>query len=168
MDELSRLTTENLVARLTDLTTTGLARFQVVRELARRNEPKSVEALLAATKDSDLAVSYAAVEALGKVGNPQVIQPLIELVNHNVHAIAVVKALGSLGERQATLPLIEILGKVSGTLRLEIIKALGNLKDTRAIEPLTLLLKSPDLKVCRAAAEALATLKPLGEDKENI
>lgn len=168
MDEPARLTTENLVARLTDLNTTGLARFQVVRELARRNEPESVEALLAATKDSDLAVSYAAVEALGNVKNPQVIQPLIELVNHNVHAIAAVKALGCLGYRQATLPLIEILGKVIGTLRLEIIKALGDLKDTRAIEPLTLLLISPDLKVRLAAAEAQAVLKPLGEDKEII
>lgn len=168
MEDLSRLSTQNLIARLTDSTTTGLARFQVVRELAKRNEPQSVEVLLMATKDSDLAVSYAAVEALGNLGNRKVILPLIELVNHNVHAIAVVKALGSLGDRQATLPLIEILSKVSGTFRLEIIKALGNLKDNRAIEPLTMLLRSPDLKVRWAAVVALAALEPMTEHKESL
>ncbi len=166
MEDLSRLTTQKLVARLTEEATTGLFRFQAVRELAKRNELQSVEALLRATKDADLAVSYAAVEALGNLGNRQVALPLIELANQNVHTIAVVKALGSLGDNQVTLPLIEILSRVSGTLRLEIIKALGKLKDTRAIEPLTLLLRNSDLEVRRAAADALAVLRTLTEETE--
>lgn len=166
MEDFPHQATLQLVSRLSEEHTTGLVRFQIVRELVKRNEPESVEALIAATKDSDLAVSYTAVEALGKMGDRQAVLPLIELVKHNMHTIEAVKALGSLGDTHATLPLIEILAKVNGTLYFEIIKALGNLKDTKAVETLTLLLKSPDLKVRWAAGEALARLETLRAENE--
>ena len=92
---------------------------------------KKIEALIKALGHRDWSVRYAAAEALGEVGDPQAVGPLISCLEDHGEDIAL--------RERASL-------------------ALGMIGDPRAIETLVSTLKDDDWGVRRAAAEALGKL----------
>ncbi len=81
--------------------------------------------------------TYAA-EALGKIGNPQVLEALISALDDedsNVRREAA-EALGKLGHPQAVAPLIEALDHEDSIVRVNAAQALGNIGHPQAIAAL--------------------------------
>jgi len=129
--------------------------------LGKRGDVRAVEPLIAALRDEDSGVRYAAAETLSNIGDIA-IEPLIEALNDkdwNVRQYAA-SILGNIGNVQAVGPLIEVLGNKNEqeTVRGAAAEALGKLSDTRAIEPLIAALRDENSGVRYAAAEALGTL----------
>jgi HEAT repeat protein len=58
---------------------------------------------------ADLWLQFAAVVALGKLGDGQAVRPLLELCTHEVLAEPAIEALGRIGSPEALRPLVEIL-----------------------------------------------------------
>ena len=52
-------------------------RWYTARALGEIKDPRAVEPLIAALKDTDKDVRQAAAEALGKIGDPRAVEPLI-------------------------------------------------------------------------------------------
>lgn len=86
----------------------------------------------------DARVRYCAVRALGQLGDPRAVEPLIELLSapdSSTHDAAA-DALGELGDPRAVEPLIKLLSGRGSNTRNAVASALGRLGDPRAIEPL--------------------------------
>lgn len=121
-----------------------------------------------------------AVKALGEIGDPCAVEPLIRVLDfkHPHMVDSAVRALGKLRDPRAVGPLISMLKKgtqIAYTTRSEIIWALGDIGDTRAVAPLTSTLKDKDKYIRRHAATALgglgdkkaiSSLRSLLKDKE--
>ena len=81
---------------------------------------------------------------------------------------AAVKALGEIGDKRAVEPLLESLKDEDPRLQVAAAVALGKIRDRRAVGPLTGCLKIKDYNVRKATAEALVSLlwKPETEDQK--
>ena len=112
-------------------------------------------------------IRKAAAQALGKLGDPQAVDPLItalkdEEILSSVKTAAL-EALGQIGDARAVDPLIDILME-ENSQSLCAAKALGEIGDARAVEPLITALKSKYKFKRQAASEALVRIgAPAGE-----
>ena len=72
---------------------------------------QAVEAVPALIRllNADLWLQFAAVVALGKLGDPRAVRPLLELCSHEVLAEPAIEALGRIGSPEALRPLVELL-----------------------------------------------------------
>ena len=95
------------------------------------------------------------VEALGKLGDPQAVPPLIKALGDDWDDVrrAAAEALGRIGA-PAVPPLIQALGDSDRDVRAVSAEALGKLGDPRAVPALIQALGDSDRDVRRAAAEA--------------
>lgn len=109
---------------------------------------------------SDGNVREAAAKALGEIGKPLAVEPLIAAVMDEKWQvrIAAVGALARIGDTRAVEPLIAALKHIGPSVRLAAAEALGQIGDARAVEPLIAALKDQERDVRRAAADALAEL----------
>ncbi len=107
-----------------------------------------------------------AAEKLGKMGDPQAVEPLIAALrdeDSDVRRIAA-KVLGKIGDTRAVDPLIAILTDKNEDefVRSAAAEALGNIGDPRAVEPLILvlkeLLKDEELAVVFFVVQALVKI----------
>ena len=115
----------------------------------------------------------AAAVALGSIGDPKAVVPLIALLQKNEIGddVEVIRALGQLGDARAFESLLSRLPKSSGYSRVLIVTALGRLRDPRAVEPIMSVLNSREdaysSDIYKAVIEALreipgpATVKAL-------
>jgi HEAT repeat protein len=139
-------------------------------ELHWRRPFRETEPLIRAlVRESDSAVRWAIIVALGRIDDLQATVPLCQLLHSECNSRLreeVARALGHLGDARAVEPLINALEMdpdVSG--RCAAAAALGWLCDKRSLEPLARALRkrgSPPLR--RASGQALAALgaiKPL-------
>ncbi len=113
---------------------------------------KSVESLINALNDSDWQVRQSPAKALGKRGDKQAVEPLIQVLKdedkwvragsqyNSVRAEAAV-ALGQLGDVRAIGPLIEALKDSQDNVCLGAIKGLSNFRDPRIVEAFIEMLK---------------------------
>ncbi len=103
-----------------------------------------------------------AVKALGEIGDPRAVEPLIAELEagygYKVVQQAAAIALGKIGDPRAVEPLIAELKAGYTEMRKAAAEALGKIGDPRAVEPLIAALKNRDEKVRKAAAEALDKL----------
>ncbi|MBS7281565.1 MAG: HEAT repeat domain-containing protein [Candidatus Freyarchaeota archaeon] len=99
-----------------------------------------------------------AAQALGMIGDPRAVEPLIQTLKDEPGLRKeVVQALGMIGDPRAVEPLIQTLKDEPG-LRKEVVQALGMIGDPRAVEPLIQTLKDENREVREAAAIALARI----------
>lgn len=123
-----------------------------VRGLAQLQEPALIEIL-------QLRHSAAAAIALGEVGDPRGLEPLLAAAGDpRIGESLVAKALGDLGDRRAVPWLIERLTRFDHNTAGEAAAALGRLNDPRGVDPLIGLLTSARRGVAMNAATALAEL----------
>jgi HEAT repeat protein len=108
--------------------------------------------------DSDKRV--AAADALGKLGDPRAVEPLVSALGDDRAGVrcAAAEALGKLSDTRAIEPLIKALGDGDYDVRGAAAGALGKLGDARAIESLISALGDGENGVRRAAADALGKL----------
>jgi len=126
------------------------------------------ERLLAALKDGDPNVRYAAAFALGEIGDERALLPLITALQRTDEDETVLPrmavALGKIGDAEAVEPLTAMLKHHRTSVRTYAAEALGEIGDLRAVRPLVNRLHSDqDARVRGAAKRAL---KELGWEPE--
>lgn len=100
--------------------------------------------ILKALKDEDVNISAIARDLLGKLKDPNTVEPLISLINDEDVSIRsnVIIVLGKIGDPRAIESLIDALTKEDNEyVRRDVARTLGNIGDPRAIEPLIAALK---------------------------
>jgi len=135
-------------------------RRDAARILGEVGDPRAVESLVPALKDSNWDVRRTAAWALGKIGDARAVEPLVAALqdeDKNVRQSAA-EALGKIGDPRAVEPLLSALKESDGGVRQAAAEALGQIGDARAVEPLIVALKDKDINVCHAAAAALGQI----------
>lgn len=107
------------------------------------------------------AARWMAARALGRIGDPQAVTPLVDalLQNDGDLGVFVAEALGDLGDRRAVPALLEAAEPRPEPALRGIVSALGRLGDARALPLLLDLLGSGTEDVRHAAAVALGQLR---------
>jgi HEAT repeat protein len=123
---------------------------ETITKLAQFGEP-AVEPLIKGLKKRDAGVRCGCAEALGKIGDPRAVEPLIKklgdrgqyevregwkLIYAQTMATSCARALGDIGDPRAVEPLIELLTDRDPSHREAAMWALGKIGDERAIGPL--------------------------------
>ena len=110
----------------------------------------------------------AAASALGRVGDSQAVDPLIDALEDDQLGVIEIASLslGEIGDSRAVEPLINALGDENWEVRSSLAKALGKIGDNRAIQPLINLLKDKNENVRWHAVQALEAItgESNGED----
>lgn len=129
---------------------------------------EDVEGLIEALNyEDDHNVRLAAASALGKVGDSQAVDSLIDALDDQpVVKEVVVLSLGDIGDPRAVTPLINTLEDNNWEIRSSTAKALGKIGDRRAVRPLIDLLENQNGNVRWHAAQALESItgESYGED----
>ena len=143
-------------------------------------DPRIVEALVGALKDPDRAVREDATIALGMIGDPRAIDPLIEAMKDGAVKRHAIMSLGMIGDARALPPVLAAMRgkgiKQMGTptpgcivseevfIKEAAATALGHFRDPRTIPDLIMLLKDGNLRERVAASLVLigdAAIEPL-------
>jgi len=111
-------------------------------------------------RDSDRNLRRAAAEALGAIGDPQTLPPVLLALEDEHWSVrcAAATALGRIRSFKAVPPLLTRLDDDDATVRRAVVAALGEIGDARAGRRLTQLLADPALQP--AALEALRRMGP--------
>jgi len=115
-------------------------RTLAARALGDHHDPRAIDALIQILEDQseDCAVRMAAADALGRIGNPKAMEPLIRTIGemcdrHLLQAVA--KALGAFQGPRVTDALVKALGYEYYTAHAAA-ESLKKHRDRRAVEPL--------------------------------
>ena len=95
----------NTVAR--GKTTRSLARAGTYRVMGRHPHPEFIPELLSGLSDASFVARYRAAEALGLIGDPRAVEPLIVVMVNDVHTwvqIRAIVALTLIADRGRTIP----------------------------------------------------------------
>jgi HEAT repeat protein len=125
---------------------------------------EAVPQLLAATTNPHPGVRAGVAYALGKIGEPRALTPLVQLLqdpNQCVRSVAV-PALRRLGSAEALPSLIEALHDEYESVRLQAAAALGELHDVQAVPALVQALQDP---VPGVRVEAVTALTQIGDTR---
>ena len=130
-------------------------RLRVVRELARMENPRTIQHLHTALSDESDAVVTIAGKILARLGQPAV-APLHGILrsDHEGARRAAIRTLGDIWQ----FPEIVELGDENAEIRWAAAEMVGRLGDLRAVEPLVAVLHDSSVEVRRIAAEALGNL----------
>ena len=131
------------------------------REGARQTDPRMVEALTAALKDSDKEVRETAMHALVQLRDPSVFEPLTQALKDSSSDVREQAAfgLGQLRDKRAIEPLVSMLKDVDAEVRQQVVFALGQLRDRAAVPGLVVALKDAAPDVREQAAFALGQIR---------
>ena len=126
--------------------------FEVLYSLGKT----AVESLIPYLEHQIKNVRYAAVIALGKIGDPRAVEPLIKALRDSVEHIRThaARALGQIGDARAVEALALALEDSWFDMRKAAADALGNIGDPRAVDPLVNALKKDSHVKAYAAALA--------------
>ena len=141
-----------------------LGQLRYPAEFASQGDRQAVESLIQALGDDNQEVRRAAVDALARIGGPEVGQPLASSLGDDDPVIRLKAAteLWKVGGEKAVETLIEALGDPSWEVQMAVATALGQLGDRRAVKPLLNALKTPHWQLRWRAAAALGWL---GDDR---
>ena len=142
-DAQNLLSTQELIEALNDPSFN--VRYEAIHSIGRLPpEPELVEALLAALQAGQSELSFVIIQALGRLGDRQAIQPLRELLDTDYHLLAAhsARALARLGDT-ASIPrlLAKFRSESNDILRIAYISALGSLGCTEALAEIFELLR---------------------------
>ena len=153
---------EPLIRQLSD--TDRFVKSRVAHALGMIGAP-AVHPLIRTLREGDGNLRWGAAIALGRIKDPQAVEPLIQALAdkyENVRAEAAA-SLASIG-KPAITPLIRFLKYSVGGMRIEVMNALGELHANDAIEPLVQMLEKADEQERRAIAATLdSILTPAAE-----
>ncbi len=131
-------------------------------ELGKRRPDLALDPLIKALDDDFWAVKFGAAEALGEIGNPKAVPPLVEHMLQDEDPdfrAKIAEQLGILGSKDAIPGLIKALKDDFSETRENAAKSLGMLKAEQAVDALNeLLLKDPSPYVRRQIAWALGEI----------
>lgn len=162
--------------------------YQIARDIIIKNGNPMVESLIRSLRNDDAFIRCVVIYALGKIGDPIAIEPLIYILKNDKDLDVirnVINALGEYEDRRVIKPIIECLkdipksakksllkiGKPSVSplieslknnnpiIRSNVAKILGELKDSTSIDPLIIALSDGNSDVRKEAALALGKLK---------
>jgi HEAT repeat protein len=114
-------------------------RPRVVEALAKVGPP-AVARLVAALADESGPARSIAAAALGRIGDPQAVEPLIAALSDGWSRKNAAGALASIGDARAAGPLFALLGDEDEDVRWKAAGALREIGDSRLVEPLVALL----------------------------
>jgi len=134
-----------------------LVRKQTCQALGKVRDPSTVKSVIKQLADRELSVRFAAISALGAMGNSQAVKPLMELLSDKAVAFSAVEALGQLSDPRAFEPLVALLS--DRRLMPFAAEALARIGDLRAAKPLASLLPKVSSWVRIPLIRALAGLK---------
>lgn len=139
----------------------GLVRVNAVVKLGKLKEKKAVPALIAALKDSNMALRNNAAFALGEIGSHEAVPYLIELFRDPEERVrkSAVKALGMLASRDCIPPLIHVLDTDSSRIvKKSAIRSLGQIGDPKALHAVERYVNSLDATLSDTAKKAVEML----------
>ncbi len=151
--------TEPLIRQLSD--SDRFVKSRIAHALGMIGAPV-VRPLIQILREGDGNQRWGAAIALGRIKDPQAVEPLIlaladKYENVRAEAAASLAAIGT----PAIAPLIRFLKYSEGTVRIEVMNALGELHASDAIEPLVQMLEKADEEERYAIAATLdAILTP--------
>ncbi len=169
-----------------------VVRREAVVTLGEMGDERCVEPIVKALRDGDWQVREAAVEAIAEVGSPavelllrymrdwesrkyviqalgkindeRVLEPLLSMLHNDEFKDDATRALVSLG-KPAVPKLIEALSDREEFVRKQAISALGEIRDSEAVDPLIAMLQDRDWFTRLTAAAALEKVgDPRGRD----
>jgi HEAT repeat protein len=126
---------------------------------------RTIDALIAATKDSDQEVRRAAVAALGAIKDPRVVPPLVDELKDSYWFARseAAQALGSKNDERAIAPLLEAVGDSDKTVDAAAHDALVDLatadKPTAKPDDFAARLSDSNLHISMTAAECLGLMR---------
>ena len=137
-------------------------RLEAARKLGEAKNPEYLAPLIAALKDSNKALRWAAVEALWDIGDKRAVPALIAYLGkgeaYDWGKVLTMNALGAMRDPQAVDPLLKVLQSPSPFLRRSSALALARLGDDRAITGIIELLNDEQPWLQRTAQEILVDL----------
>jgi len=129
--------------------------------LGQFSDPRSVQPLIRALRDSDHAVRAAATSSLTALGQPAVLSLGFCLNDPNLQVQeAAASILATIADEQVYEPLLSALLNPNWIVRMSAAKGLTRLKDPRSIDTLILVLQD---KVPAVREEACRTIQAIGE-----
>ena len=137
------------------------ANRDVRRENGRAVDPRAIDALVEALKDTDKDVREAAMQALVQFRDPRVFDPMVAALKDSSADTRekAAFALGQLRDARAVDPLAAALHDTSSDVREQAAFALGQIRNSKAVDPLIAALKDPKSDVRQQAAFALGQIR---------
>ncbi|MDP9175572.1 MAG: HEAT repeat domain-containing protein [Planctomycetota bacterium] len=123
-------------------------RLSAAIALGRAGNRAGTASLIFTLRDSDADVACESAAALGALGDPAAVEPLMEVLNnnegyfHSVVRAAAAHSLAQLGDTRAVEPLINAVGDLDAEPSAEAIRALATLGDARATHSLINVVKN--------------------------
>ncbi len=133
--------------------------------LGRRKERATMPLLVDLASHADDNVAVAAIEAMGRIGGPETVDPLLAALRSKnfFRAFPAIDALGRTHDPRVVAPLAALLD--DPLYAADAARALGRTAQQSAIAPLTALLAKPGDALLRTAAVALSELAQLHEQR---
>jgi len=131
------------------------------RQDGQKADPRAVNALMEALKDSDKEVRETAMHALVQLRDPRIFEPLTQALKDSSPDVRqqAVFGLGQLRDPRAVEPLMSVLHDSSADVRQQAVFALGQIRDPKAVDPLISALKDENADVREQAAFALGQIR---------
>ena len=153
---------DDLAKVLADAQKDTNTRMEAAIKLGQAKNPKYLQFLTEALKDSDKAIRWTAAEALWEMGDKKAVPALIDYLEkgeaYEWGKVVTMNALGSLKDPQAIDPLILVLESPNPFLRRSAAVALFTIGDQRAIPALIGLLKDEQGFIQRIAQNFLVEM----------
>ena len=144
---------------------TGITQAAIAGQDVRRGngavDPRTLDALVEALKDTDKGVREAAMQALVQFRDPRAFDPMVAALKDTSPEMRqkAAFALGQFRDARAVDPLAAALHDTSSDVREQAAFALGQLRNNKAVEPLTSALKDEKPDVRQQAAFALGQIR---------
>lgn len=132
----------------------------IIDTLGKLGDRRVVSALRASLRDPDPNVRSSAAEALGALRAEEAVPDLLAMLGDEEWVVfPVIEALGSLGAPDTVGPLLELLRTASDLIRYAVIEALGRFPDAGGcVAPMLLLLPSADSDCRNLLVKSIVTL----------
>jgi serine/threonine-protein kinase len=138
-------------------------RRSAIEILNQTKDERAVEHLMAATSDKDWWVRERAADALAEIGSSRAVPALVRMLGGDPRSMpAAVRALGRVGDAQVLASLMPLLDHADKAVRLEAVGAVARLADHGSASTIRSKLQpfmaGADETIAKAAAEAVVKL----------
>jgi HEAT repeat protein len=132
-------------------------RWYVADQLGKIGDPRAVDALIVALKDSHWLVRLHAAKALGRIGNLRAIESLVNAISDESPFVRrrVAVALGKFDNDNVISSLATALSDLDKSVRVGAIQGLSGVRSSYAISLIASVVRDPNANVSWRAVEAL-------------